>query len=38
MAKKRIHTKFCPENLKKRDNLEELGIDRKRVLKQILKI
>jgi hypothetical protein len=38
MEKNRIHAKFCIENLKKRDNLEELGMDRRPVLKQILKI
>jgi hypothetical protein len=38
MEKNRIHAKFCSENLKKRDNLEELSMDRRIVLKQILNI
>jgi hypothetical protein len=31
-----MHTKFWSENLKGKDHLEELGVDRKVVLKWIL--
>jgi hypothetical protein len=33
-----MHTKFWQKNMKKRDHLEELGIDRMILLKLIFKI